>query len=573
MERVDLVVRIGGESGEGVISAGEILTLACARAAFHVHTYRAYPSEVRGGHSMFQMRAANFPIHSAGDKVDVLVALNQEAYDRHFSSLRQGGILVYDPEETMPHARTDLLLYAAPFKDLAQNKIKAIQTKNIVMMGVLAELFSMPKDKLEEIIREKFEKKGAQIVEKNREALTLGAQYAREHIQKGDPYQLGKGEGKSKLVLSGNMAITLGALFAGCRFFAGYPITPATDILENMTLEMPKVGGVAIQAEDEISALSMVIGASFTGKKAMTATSGPGLSLMTELLGLSSMAEIPIVIVDIQRGGPATGLPTRTEQSDLFISVFGGHGDAPRIVLAPTTVEDCFHQTVRAFNLAERTQLPVIVLSDQSLAQRFETISVPDFSAVPIEDRAIVTLEEVQAGYQRYRITDSGLMPMGIPGRPGAYIARGIEHDGEGEPNYEPALHQAMTEKRFRKLDLALKDPESAYVRWGDPGSEVGLISWGSTEGAVGEAVERLEQEDGIKLDVLYLKMLNPLPQKEVGDFLRNKKKVIVPEVNFSGQLTHLLRSYFLFEPIPLTLAGGRPFAAVEILEKVREVK
>ncbi|MDI6868176.1 MAG: 2-oxoacid:acceptor oxidoreductase subunit alpha [Coprothermobacterota bacterium] len=570
MEKVDLVVRIGGESGEGIIVAGEILTLACARASFEVYTYRAYPAEVRGGHSMFQMRAANAPIFSAGDLVDILVALNQEAYDRHYSTLKKGGVLVYDPESVQPHDREDLILYSCPLKDLALNQVQAIQTKNIVTVGVLAELFSIPQDKLEEVIQERFGSKGSQILEKDLLALKVGMEYARQNIPKRENLKLGETEGKTRIVISGNAAIALGAVYAGCRFFAGYPITPATDILEILMKEMPRVGGVSIQVEDEISALAMAIGASFAGKKAMTATSGPGLSLMSELIGFASMAEIPVVIVDVQRGGPATGLPTKTEQSDLFHAIFGSHGDCPRVVIAPTNVEDCFYQTIKGFNLAERTQLPVIILSDQSLSQRYETISVPDFDSIKVEDRLTVSPEEVAQGYQRYRITENGLMPMGIPGKPGAYIARGLEHDGEGTPSYDPGIHQVMTEKRFRKLNLAQNDND-VTLRWGNQESEVGIISWGSTEGAVREATNQLKAR-GEEPDVLYIKLLSPLPRKQIEDFLKNKKKVIVPEVNYSGQLSHLLRAYFLFDPIPLNLAGGRPFAGYEILKKIEEV-
>jgi 2-oxoglutarate ferredoxin oxidoreductase subunit alpha len=568
MEKVDLVVRIGGESGEGIISAGEILTMACARAGFNVCTFRSYPAEVRGGHSMFQMRAANFPIFSASDEVHILVALNQEAYDRHYRQLGKGGILIYDPAETQPHSRDDLLLYAAPFKDLTINKVQAPQTKNIVVLGIIAELFLMPMDKLQEIIREKFGRKGQAILEKDLFALQVGADYAREYIQKQDPHQLGRGEGEPRLVLSGNMAITLGALMGGCRFFAGYPITPASDILETMMVEMPKLGGVSLQVEDEISSLAMVIGASFAGKKAMTATSGPGLSLMTELIGLAAMAELPAVIVDVQRGGPATGIPTKTEQGDLFASVFGGHGDAPRVVLAPSTVEDCFYQTIRAFNLAERTQGPVLILSDQALAQRFETISIPDFSQIQMEDRLIVAPED-SANYQRYQITDSGVSPMGMPGMPGAYIARGLEHDGGGLPNYEPTLHEQMQEKRFRKLDSVLDNSSLNLERWGNPAAEIGIISWGSTEGTIREAVQ---QCGDIAVDLLMVKLINPLPTAAIAEFLKGKKKVIVPEVNYHAQFTHLLRTEFLFNPIPLRIYGGRPFMAAEIVSKVKEV-
>ncbi|MEI6309083.1 MAG: 2-oxoacid:acceptor oxidoreductase subunit alpha [bacterium] len=572
MEKVDLVVRIAGESGEGIISAGEILTMACARASFNVNTYRSYPAEVRGGQSMFQMRASNSVIYSAGDDVDILVALNQEAYDRHIASLRNGGILVYDPAETNPHSRGDLLLYAAPFKEMAVRTLQALQVKNIVMMGVIAQLFAMPLDKLEEIVREKFGRKGQGILEKDLQALNLGAQYAREHIRKCDPFQLGQAEGRGKMVLSGNVAIALGALCAGCRFFAGYPITPASDILETLMVEMPKVDGVAIQVEDEISALSMVVGASFAGKKAMTATSGPGLSLMVEMLGLATIVELPLVLVDVQRAGPATGIPTKTEQGDLFIGLFGAHGDCPRIVLAPTTVEECFYQTIYAFNLAERTQMPVIILTDQALAQRYETIAVPDFSALSLEDRLTVTPEEVAKGYQRYRLTPNGLSPIGIPGRPGAYIARGLEHNENDIPNYDQKNHQAMCEKRARKLDLALRDERLNSERWGDPSSEFGIIGWGSTLGATREASLALKAE-GQEPDVLYLKLLNPLPREEILRFLANKRRVMAPEINYTGQLSWLLRSAFLFEPIPFKIAGGRPFSAAEILEKAKEVR
>jgi 2-oxoglutarate ferredoxin oxidoreductase subunit alpha len=572
MEKVDLVVRIAGESGEGIISAGEILTMACARDSFNVNTYRSYPAEVRGGQSMFQMRASNVPINSAGDDVDILVALNQEAYDRNIASLKMGGILVYDPSLTNPQTRSDLVLYAAPFKEMAISTLKVPQVKNIVVMGVIARLFAMPMDKLEEIVREKYGRKGQAILEKDLQALTLGAEYARDYIRKQDPYQLGHAEGSGRLVLSGDVAIALGALYAGCRFFAGYPITPASDILETLTVEMPKVGGVILQVEDEISALSMVVGASFAGQKAMTATSGPGFSLMVEMLGLATIVELPLVVVNVQRAGPATGIPTKTEQGDLFITIFGAHGDCPRIVLAPTTVEECFYQTIHAFNLAERTQMPVIILTDQSLAQRYETIPVPDFSKITLENRLLVTPEEVAKGFERYKLTASGISPVGIPGKPGAYIARGLEHNESDIPNYDQKNHQAMSEKRARKLDLALTDSDRNVERFGDPMSDFGIIGWGSTLGATREAALSLKEE-GAEPDVLFIKLLNPLPKKEIAQFLANKKKILVPEVNFSGQLSFLLRSVFLRETIPFTMAGGRPFTAREILQKAKEVR
>ena len=373
-------------------------------------------------------------------------------------------------------------------------------------------------------------------------------------------------------MLSGNEAIGLGALVAGCKAFFGYPITPASDIMEFLATELPRVGGTIMQVEDEIAALAMALGASYTGLKSMTATAGPGLSLMTELLGLAGMAELPVVVADVQRRGPSTGLPTKTEQGDLNLAVFGAHGEAPRIVIAPMNVEDCFYQTVTAFNLAERYQVPVLLLSDQSLAHRAECIPKPDLSKVRVLERL---LQRDGGGsspaYLRYRYTENGVSPMALPGTAGAaYVATGLEHSEAGRPKYDPVTHTKMTDKRFRKLSSAVVDFPPVEVL-GDPGAELGIVSWGSSLGAVHEAAERARAK-GIKVLSFYPRVLYPLPNGYLIEQLSRVKRLIVPEINSQGQFANLIEQRYRGEVIRQNIYGGMPFRPGEILQKIEEV-
>ncbi|MBI3321388.1 MAG: 2-oxoacid:acceptor oxidoreductase family protein, partial [Candidatus Omnitrophica bacterium] len=412
---VDYVFRVGGEGGEGVISTGEMLTLTLARAGFEIYTFRTYPAEIKGGHANFQVRASGKLLLSYGAAVDVLLAFNEEAYQKHIKDVRSGGVVIYDSDSftpppiasaaggaaldgagpmgqrpgggVTPPSIGSLILYGIPLSSLATEKVGIKLTKNIVALGVIAQLFEIPLAACEQLLKERFGRKGEAIVQKNLQALRVGAEYATQQPKR-DAIRLGDGPRKTKeLVLSGNESLALGAIAAGCRVYAGYPITPATDIMEFLAKELPKLGGYVVQTEDEISAIGVVLGASFAGKKAMTATSGPGFSLMTEMVGLAVTAEIPAVIVNVQRVGPSTGMPTKTEQGDLYAACYGGHGSCPRIVMALTSVEDCFYGIMRAFNLAEQFQMPVVVLSDASLGHRKATVPVPDLSRVPVVER------------------------------------------------------------------------------------------------------------------------------------------------------------------------------------------
>lgn len=569
----DFVFRIGGEGGEGVISTGEMLTLALVRAGFEVYTFRTYPAEIKGGHANYQVRAADRLLLSQGAALDVLVAFNEEAYQKHVQDVRSpGGVIVYDSDSFTASAADSLILYGVPLTSLATEKVGVKLTKNIVCLGVLAQLFEIPAEVLEELLRDRFGRKGEAVVQKNLQALRVGIEFATQ-MKKRDPIKIGRGPRTTKeLVLSGNESLALGAIASGCRFYAGYPITPASDILEFLAKELPKIGGYVVQTEDEISAVGTVLGASFAGKKAMTATSGPGFSLMTEMIGLAVVAELPAVIVDVQRVGPSTGMPTKTEQGDLYLAVYGGHGACPRIVMALSSVEDCFYGIMRAFNLAEQFQMPVIVLSDQYLGHRKATVPVPDISRVPVIERLKPTAEELK-GYKRYRFTPDHISPMSVPGMEGGgYVAEGLEHDEIGYPAAsDHANHLRLTQKRYGKFQEVEQISNDLVRIYGEPHPEVGVIGWGSSEGVIREAVQ-MAQAKGYSVGALHPKILYPQPLAKLREFISGTKAVIIPEVNYTGQFATLLRKRFAYDFIQLNKCVGLPFTPKEIFDKIEEV-
>jgi 2-oxoglutarate/2-oxoacid ferredoxin oxidoreductase subunit alpha len=581
--REDLVIRIAGEAGEGVLITGQMVTQATARAGYYVLTDSVPPAEIKGGYSFFQIRLGEQRLRSRGDQVDVLLAFNQEAFDNSIPHLRQGGILIYDAAELSPAASDRYRSYAVPLTDIAKNEVELTLAKNMVAVGVVAGLFGLDPGHVHRLLREsKLAKKGQEILNKNLKAVDLGYQYVQERVSERGALEVRPSRLEGRVVLSGNHAVALGAMAAGCRRYAGYPITPATDIMEFLADELPKVGGAVVQAEDEIAAIGMVLGASYAGQKAMTATSGPGISLMTEMLGLGSMAEIPAVVVDCQRAGPSTGMPTRHEQGDLNIAVYGAHGEIQRVVLAPTSVMDCFWTTVDAFNLAEEFQLPVVVLQDTVLAVRTESIPKPDLSKVKVVNRRTFAYTEAGDGqapgydaasgpehYLRYEITSDGVSPMAIPGTPGgAYVATGLEHTQAANTTSDARTHSAMTEKRFKKLDGVLARAPAAHEH-GDPSAEIGFLTWGSTLGAVAEAIDRLAAQ-GVKAHALAPRMIWPLPTHQIDRFLKGKRVVIVPEVNYTGQYAQLLKTHYPnVEFTRLNVYGGQPFSVAGVLEAV----
>jgi len=577
----EITIRIGGESGEGTISGGDLIALGAARWGYHVYTFRTFPAEILGGPCMFQVRLGDQPIKSMGDYPDVLVCLNKEAYDRNISDLRHGGVLVYDPADFTPDAG-DFIAYAIPFNELARKEVQLFHTKNMIVIGAISALFGPPLEALVQVVESKLSrsrKANPVLMEKNMLALEIAMKYVTQQLYKRDPFKLGPVEKADRVVLNGNQAVVAGALAAKCGFFAGYPITPASDIMEGLAKELPQVGGTFMQAEDEIAALASVLGASFGGVRSMTATSGPGFSLMTELIGYASMAELPAVIVDAQRAGPSTGMPTKMEQSDLSFALNASHGDTPRMIIAPANVADCYSLIITAFNMAERYQMPVIFLTDQSLTARVESVDRSAFKPMEIEERVKIESNgasvngatQAAHSYSRYAYTESGISPISAPG-PGAmaYVATGLEHDEYGHPDYEPEDHMAMMEKRFRKLDTAAEELPKPQ-RYGDADATIGIIGWGSTEGTIQEAVDRA-RANGYKVASLHPKILSPLPNRTIRDFIRSVKKVIVPECNYTGQLANLLGAKYGLQAIRVNKFGGIPFTAGEILRAIEEV-
>lgn len=576
MARDDVIIRIGGEGGEGIISSGDIITGASAKAGFHVYTFKTFPAEIRGGYAMYQLRASSKQILSQGDGFDVFVAFNNDAYQVNKKELKPGTVLLWDgPEggDIQPESHPGIISYAVPMTKIAKDELKAPKAKNMVALGAISTLFSFPIETLKENIRLKFGKKGQEVVDINIRAIDMGKEYVEKNIKKQDPYRLGEPQAKDKdvIVISGNEAVGLGALAAKVEFFSAYPITPATEIAIMLSRNLPKLGGTLVQAEDEIASLGNVIGASYAGVKSMTATSGPGLSLMTELLGLASIAEIPLVVANVQRGGPSTGLPTKHEQSDLFTAVYGGHGDMSRIVLAVDNVEDCFHLTVDAFNLAEKYQIPVILLSDGSLGFRTEGIKVPDPSTLKLVDRKWYEPKGGEEAYKRYEYTKDLVSPMSKPGQPGGnYVATGLEHGEVSRPVYTPENHTRMIDKRFGKL-ANIEDEYKPTEREGDENADLGVISWGSTQGAVREALARA-RADGLKVAALYPKLIFPLPEKAIAKFAKSVKKILIPEINKQAQFAELVRARTGIDSIRYNIYGGLPFPPGDIYNKIKEV-
>ncbi len=581
MATTDLTVRVGGDSAAGgIVTTGEIFARIAAFSGLEVYTTRTIPAEIKGGHVMFQVRASVAPVYSQGDDLDMLIAFDQESIDRYYDLVKPGGFLIYNSNDGTPPPANGVKQYGLPLNDLAKS-INFARGRNIITIGTMVKLFDLPYDKAADVVKRQLGKK-KELLDQNLLALKAGYEYVETNISKESPYHLlpeGGGTQGDRLVMSGNQALSMGAIAGGCRFYAGYPITPASDIMEFLAAEFPQTGGTMIQAEDEIAAVTMAMGGSYAGARAMTATSGPGLSLMVETLGHATMTEIPLVVVDVQRAGPSTGMPTKVSQGDLRIAIFGAHDDAPRLVVAPVSVEDCFYQMVNAFNLAEKYQTPLIFLTDQDMSVRVVTIPPFDLSKVKLETRLLWHPSSNGNGadgedYLRYKMTESGISPMSLPGMPGGqYTAEGLEKMESGAPEYTPELHTRNFQKRDRKLRHALEDYKNwkMYEEFGQADAPVGIVGWGSTIGPVREAVARAEAE-GMPVAVLYPKLLYPLPREHIGDFIREKCAVIIPELNYTGQFARTLQAEFGREFIRLNKYGGVPFRAREVYEKIKEV-
>lgn len=576
----EVVLAIAGAGGDGVITAGDFITKSAARKGLFAFMLKSYGPQIRGGESSARIRVSSKPIYSQGDYVDVLAVFSWKDFKRFTDEieLRENAVVLYDesdrtPLEAVPippekHAR----FIAVPFKKLASEELKVPLAKNMVLLGVLGELLNLPLDALKDAVMQKFGKKRPEAAAINIQAIDLGADWVKRNLPEGIPYRLAAGGGRPKLVMTGDDALAFGAIHAGLRFYAGYPITPASPILEFLARELPRFGGAVIQTEDELSAVAMALGASWAGARAMTASSGPGISLKQEAIGLAAMAEIPLVVVNVQRVGPSTGIPSKTEQADLFQAIGGTHGDAPRVVLAPADVEDNFQVAVEAFYLAEKYQLPVIVLSDQFLGERSETVDEEVLFAREREiARKLPGEEELGEDYARYKLTEDGVSPMAIPGiKGGQHYISGLEHNEKGWPSSSGTMHQVMSEKRARKLPLIAE--ESGFVRvYGDEDASFAVLAWGSTKGAVREAVE-VAREKGMKVKAIVPQLIYPLPAKALDAALRGVDRALVVELSYSAQFYRYLRAFYdnlPKETYSYARAGGNPIQVQEVLRAI----
>lgn len=579
MKQETLSIRFCGIAGDGVVTAGKILAGACAGMGLNVMVNDIYSAEIRGlGKSTTTVRFSSSKIHSMGDGIDLLVGMSGRESISELHEVHPDGYVMYDSsiprdvesaESLAAHIPMELHGFGIPMLKLANEATGSNRGKNLVTMGALCHLYSLPLEVFTKHIRKIFGKKGDRVVESNVKALTLGYEHCREHYPLNRELDIKEGL-RPQYLISGNESLCKGALDCGLKFFAGYPITPATKIMEIAAKHLPKLDGWTIQVEDEIAAISAVLGAFFAGKRAMTATAGPGLSLMTEMLNLAVMAEIPAVIVNVQRGGPSTGLPTKMEQGDLNLALYGGAGDSPRVVMAPSNSRECYTGIQLAFDIAEKYQTPVIFLSDLFLGQRVETAVLEENIDHERCTRKKPTDEQLQ-NYQRYMITDDGVSPLIVPGEEGAYYTiTGLEHTIHGRPNYESDVHQVMTEKRFRKFKSMIADLPPADII-GDTDAEIGLTGWGSTVGAILDGME-IARKKGVKSKLIKSIMINPQHDESFRAFFDSCKKIIIPEMNYQGQYAALLKSRYVIRPVEMHIPSVNPVSPAKIAQKILEV-
>ena len=585
MALVDLTIEICGMSGNGTIAAGGLLNEALSGAGFFLLAFDSYPAEIRGfGRCVTHTRVGDEEIIALKAKTDVLISLDDVQSLARVPFLAQKAVVLFDnnppsyvsEDQTIAaHVGPDTDLFGIPFSELSTMASGTTRGQNLAALGALAALFGLSVESFYEVIKKKFRAKGDDVSQANLKSFDLGHEYVLKNFQKDlkDPLVISEKEGvEEKMLLSGNVAIAKGALDANLKCYFGYPITPATPIMEALAKTLPEQGGRILQMEDEIASIGAVLGCSYAGQRAMTATSGPGFALMTELITHGVMAEIPAVIVDAQRGGPATGLPTKTEQSDLHAAVFGGPGDATRIVVAPTNVTECYHYTLKSFQWAERYQTPVVVLTDFYLDNRVENVVAPVATKEDKADGNIYPDPSTSGSYRRFERTESGISPRAVPGMEGfLFTATGLEHTEKGAPNYDPDNHMEMSLKRQRKIRGALaRLPEP--VAYAPEGSmDVGVIAWGSTFGAALEAVLEARKA-GLKVGALKVTSLFPYHADVIRGFMDRCEEILIPELNLEGQLANLIGHLHKKDVVRLNRVTGVPIPASDILDKVREL-
>ncbi len=574
----DLNWAIGGEAGDGIDSTGKIFAQALSRAGRHVFTSKDFASRIRGGYTAYKVRTSVDQVESVVDRLDILIALTERTIHENEDELHEGSVIIYDGERTtmqdveIPEGMIGL---SVPLKRLAEDAGGAIM-RNVVALGAACEVANFPIENLDESLEKRFGDKGTAIVENNQQAARMGQEYVAEETDAEFEYELETTDA-DYVLLNGDEAIGMGAIAAGCRFYAGYPITPATDVMEYLTGRIDRFGGKVVQAEDELAAINLALGAARAGARAMTATSGPGIDLMTETFGLVATTETPLVICDVMRSGPSTGMPTKQEQGDLNQLLYGGHGEVPRFVLAPTTVAECFWKTIEAFNLAERYQTPVFLVSDLALAVTEQTYPPEEFDmdAVEIDRGHVVHADGVedwvddQERFKPHATTEDGVSPRVFPGTTGgAHMTTGLEHDELGRRTEEETVRVAQVDKRMRKAETAEERETWDYREFGEPDADVLVVSWGSNEGAMREGMDFLA-EDG--LDVRFISVPYLYPRPDLTEEIQAAETTIVVECNAEGQFADLLEHDVLERVERVNKYSGVRYKADELATAIRE--
>jgi 2-oxoglutarate ferredoxin oxidoreductase subunit alpha len=577
----EAVIRIAGNSQDGIQAIGGFLARLAGRSEQEVMTFMTIPATISGGPSIFQVRIGSGEVLSPGDEADMLVAFYQHSYENHLNSLKLGGIVLYDSDhvtEFKPENQEKYRHVGLPISSLTVEAIGGTgrdKGKNVYTLGLLARVYDLNIEKLKKLINERFTGKDPKIAETAITCFMSGYSHQLQDLIKTYQFQHADLKGHPQVVMNGNEALTYGLITAGIRFGAGYPITPWSDIMELLRKELPKYGGSFLQCEDEIASVSMAIGAGWGGRVAVTGSSGPGISLKTEAIGWAVMAEIPLIVVDVQRGGPSTGLPTNVEQSDLNIACFGGHGDSPRVVLAPASVEDCFYTAIEAVNIARKFSTPVFILSDQGIATRIEAFAEPNLKELfqdispdltPVADHKPYDLSAPD-GVTRHLAPGTRVASGKYP------VVTGLEHDELGHPTGSPKLHVAMTAKRrnkIKKLASEIPTPKT----YGPNEGQILIVGWGSTRGPICEAVDKFRSL-GDAVSALHIKHINPLPNG-LDEIFKGFHHVLVVEMNDEGlygqgQFAALLRARFADPRIKgITKVDGLNWKVKEIIDRVR---
>ncbi len=549
-------VALAGSGGAGVMTAANLLLEAAAQAGYYGLMTRSSGPQIRGGEAAGMLRIATEPVDGPDDRFDALLAIDWQNVGRFAAeiALDETSLLIGDPAQGAPpevYVKSGARSASIPLKALAKSSPGG--WANMVALGVLAGLVGIPADAVKTAVAKSF-KKGSASLEGNLAAVACGM---REAAALGEDKRLpAPNGGAARWLITGNQAAGYGAIRGGVRFVAAYPITPATEMLEWMAPSLAKVGGVLVQAEDELASINMILGASFGGVPSLTATSGPGLALMIEALGLGVASETPIVVVDVMRGGPSTGIPTKTEQADLNIALYGLHGDAPHLVVAPNSVSDCLRSTQWAVQLAESLQVPAIVLSDQFFGQARAIVERPQKLG---NSAGRLRAEPNAPSYRRYAVTASGVSPMAIPGTPGAaYTADGLSHNERGIPSSQAADHVAQLDKRQRKLESI--DYGSIWADIEGEG-EIAILTWGSCTAPAREARARAHA-DGLPVRLISMRLLAPAQPVRLAHHLKGVKRALVVEQSHGAQFTRYLRAEYelpcliesLHRPGPLPL-------------------